>query len=82
MRGEPGTRCRLYYDCGVPGPVEGDFIRTTAGSCYLIERARRSRTRPERVHLDVIRLDRDAVDEGQDGVWPLHWYPRRRKARA
>lgn len=78
----PGTKARLYYDCGLHRePVVGDMVATPAGSCYLIDGVRRSRRRPERVYLDVTRLERDACEIGDEGVWPLFWYERKRAIR-
>lgn len=74
---EPGTRCRLYYDCGADQSiVAGDMIATPAGSCYLVVDARRSPSRPERMNLVCERLPKDACQIGDEGVWPLYWYPR------
>lgn len=77
MSREPGSRCRLYYDCGVDGEVvAGDLVATPAGSCYLVIDARRSPSRPQRMNLLVERLPRDSARIGEEGVWPLYWYPR------
>lgn len=51
-------------------PSEGDFLRTAAGSCYQIAEVRR--TRPGSKALAVLRcvkLERDAVADGEPGVW-------------
>lgn len=67
----PGTRCKLWVKrWDGPGPEEGDFLRTPAGSCYQIERIS-GRT------LHCVRLGRDAVALGEPGVWLWHWGPRR-----
>lgn len=76
MTGEPGTTCRLTYDCGTEAPDAGDFIRTAAGTCYQILDVRQSPSRRGRVYLDVVRLGRDAVEPGAPGVWPLYWHRR------
>jgi hypothetical protein len=78
MRGVAGTTCGLSLDCS-PGerPDAGDFVRTVpAGSCYRIDAARESRATPRRFYLTCTRLERDAVQLGEPGVWPLHWYRR------
>lgn len=78
----PGTRARLtcYRWDGPPffGPeIEGDFIRTTAGSCYRIDEARRSRPGSRRVGVLVCtRLERDAVSPGEPGVHLWEWAKR------
>jgi hypothetical protein len=75
----PGSSCSLYVD--TPAEiVEGDLIRTRAGSCYVVDRARRSPSRPGRWLLRVTRLERDSVQAGDPGVTTLRWYPRRRRA--
>lgn len=76
VRGVPGTTCTLSYDCADGEPVPGDFVRTDAGSCYRIDAVRPSPTRPGRFYLSVMRLEHDAVQPQQDGVWPLRWYRR------
>jgi hypothetical protein len=66
----------LYWEG--PLPVEGDFLRTPRGSCYLIEGVRR--TRPgSRSHavFTVAKLDRDAVSDGAPGVHRWTFAPRR-----
>lgn len=73
-RGIPGTPARIAYDLdGSTPPVEGDTLRTAAGTCYLIDEVRPSPTR-DRVYLRCTRLDRDAVAEGDPGVHPLYWH--------
>lgn len=77
----PGSICTLSYDYEGPTPPEaGDFVLTRAGSSYRIDTVRRSPTRPGRVYLGVTRLERNAVAEGDPGVWMLYWYRRRRTA--
>lgn len=81
MSAAAGTTCRLYYDCGPRAmPHEGDFIRTPTGTCYQVLEARRSPSRPNRVNLKVMRLEKGAVEFGEPGVWPLYWHPRGRAA--
>lgn len=63
----PGTTCELRMDWWEGAqPVEGDFLRTGAGSCYRIDRIA-GRT------LHCTRLERDAVALGEPGVWRWSW---------
>jgi hypothetical protein len=56
-------------------PVEGDFIRTTAGSCYLIDALKI--TRDGRLYwLRCTKLEHDAVAEDAEGVHLWGWSPR------
>jgi hypothetical protein len=77
---EPGTTTKLYCETDDPSgtwpPAVGDLVATPAGAAYRIDEARRSPTKPERVYLQVTRLDRHACAIGDPGVWPLHWHPR------
>lgn len=76
MKAEAGTSCTLtiaWWDGD--RPVEGDFLRTAAGSCYRIDEAHAHR-------FVCTRLDRDAVQLGGPGVWAWTWKPRRRKTTA
>jgi hypothetical protein len=72
-----GTLCtlRMYAWEGSP-PVEGDLLRTRAGSCYRIEEVKPSRSPNVLYSLRVMRLGKDAVQFGQDGVRELYWLPR------
>lgn len=77
MRGVPGTVCRLSYDCGDDRPEPGDFVRTVPrGSCYRIDHVKASPRLRGRFYLSCTRLDVDAVQLGEPGVWPLYWYRR------
>lgn len=76
MRGVAGTTCTLSYDCEDGTPASGDFVLTSAGSCYRIDEVRPSARRASRFYLNVTRLEPDAVQPGEPGVWPLHWYRR------
>lgn len=73
MRGVPGTTCELrcnHWDGGDPTDV--DFLRTDAGSCYLVDEFVPSR--PGSASLGVFRctrLERDAVSFADPGV--AHW---------
>lgn len=79
MRGRTGTVCDLTYDSAAM-VVEGDFIRTRAGSCYRVLSAYRSAGRGV-WKLHVVRLDREAVQEGDEGVHLLVWWSRRKVVR-
>lgn len=52
--------------------VEGDFLRTRTGRCYRIDRVEGRR-------LVCTVLEKDAVREGEPGVWEWAWSPRRRR---
>jgi hypothetical protein len=73
----PYTPVRLFYDGRVVEP--GEFLRTPAGSVYLIEQVRPSPSRPQRRYLDCLRWPPDKVPEDAT-VHPLHWYPRKKRA--
>lgn len=78
---EPGTTCGIgpYTwhggDLAEP-PGVGDFLRTRAGSCYRIDSARTVGGDRHRFMFRVTRLERDAVQPGQPGVFDLYWNPR------
>lgn len=78
MRGVAGTPCVMSvgrWD-GPPWPEPGDFLRTRVGSCYRIDRVTPGRTK--RVgRLFCTRLEKDAVAEGEEGVFMWAWNPRR-----
>lgn len=83
MRGAPGTTCTLrVVAAGPPWPDDlaemvGDFLRTEPGSCYRIDSFRPAREGSATVgSFGCTRLDRDAVQLGDPGVWPLYWAPR------
>jgi hypothetical protein len=85
---EVGDTSRFHYDYADVGPdqlaripVAGDFLRSPAGSCYLIEDVRPSPTIRGRAYLTVTKLERDAVQFGEPGVWPIHWHKRERRRR-
>ncbi|MBK5004132.1 hypothetical protein [Pseudomonas sp. S32] len=70
----PYTPCKLHVD-GADGIAVGDYITTAAGSAYLVQTLRVSRTRPERKHMDCLRwpiaeLPPDAR------CYQLTWYKR------
>lgn len=82
MSSEVGTRCALRaYVWHGPPPEIGDFLRTDAGSCYLIEDV--TPTRPgsrSRYVLTCTRLERGAVELEGPGVWRWEFYSRERSA--
>lgn len=59
-----------------PLPVEGDFLLTRAGSCYRIDRVVEGRVKPVS-RLECTRLEKNAVAEGEPGVFMWGWWPRR-----
>lgn len=66
-----GSPCTLRaYRWDGPDPVEGDFLRTAAGSCYRIDSAKRAGPRAVRTLwvLRCTRLGKDAVQFGEPGV--------------
>jgi hypothetical protein len=51
-------------------PDEGDFLRTPAGSCYRIDEVRPTRPGSKAIAMFVCtRLEREAVEFDQEGVW-------------
>lgn len=78
-RQPPYTPCKLYYD-GVAAVAVGHYLRTPAGSAYLVQGVRRDRKRPRRVHLNCVRWPVGEIPTTAT-VHPLHWY-RRQKRRA
>ena len=77
QQGPPYTPCKLFYD-GLERLGVGDYLKTPAGSAYLIERVRINRNRPYRQHLECVRWP--AAEIPADArVFPLHWYPRNRR---
>lgn len=75
-----GTQCKLsmrFAFARTRRPVEGDFWRSEAGSCYLIEAVRPSPSDPFKVNYTVTRLGKNAVEEGAEGVWIFQWNRRR-----
>lgn len=70
----PYTPCKLYMD-GAEGIAVGDYITTAAGSAYLVQTLRVSRTRPERKHMDCLRWP--LADVPADARrFQLTWYRR------
>lgn len=70
------TPTKLYYDGRPVKP--GEFLRSSGGSVYLIERVRPSPSRPRRRYLDVLRYDPVQVP-ATAMVHRLFWYPRGRR---
>lgn len=70
------TTLRMNHWEGDP-PVEGDFLRTRAGTCYQINEIHPSRSPRIIYRLRVTRLGKDAVQFGDPGVTMLVWGPRR-----
>lgn len=78
----PGTTCKLTIDFGAEYsgklPVDGDLLRSRTGKCYLLNEVRESPSIAGRVNVRCTRLDVDAVQDGEPGVWPIEWHPRKR----
>jgi hypothetical protein len=74
MSKAPYTPCKLYVD-GAEGIAVGDFITTAAGSAYLVQALRVSRTRPERKHMHCLRWPIPEVP-ADARRFQLTWYKR------
>lgn len=74
---QPYTPCKLFYD-GARELRIGDYLKTPAGSAYLVQKIRQNRNRPYRRHLECVRWPAAEIP-GDARVHPLHWYPRTRK---
>lgn len=76
MKGRaPYTECGLYVD-GIPELTVGDYLRTPAGSGYLVTEVRQNSRRANRRHLRCVRWPvADIPDDAT--VFELHWYPRK-----
>jgi hypothetical protein len=60
---------------GAEGIAVGDYITTAAGSAYLVQTLRVSRTRPERKHMNCLRWP--LADVPADARrFQLTWYRR------
>lgn len=70
------TPCKLFYD-GRHVEV-GEYLKTPAGSVYLIQSVRQSPSRAYRRNLTCVRWPPDEIPEGAT-VHPLHWYKRTKK---
>lgn len=75
--GVPYTPCKLFYD-GWTLLKPGWYLKTPAGSAYLIERVRINRNRPYRQHLECVRWPLAEIPKHAK-VRMLHWYPRVKK---
>jgi hypothetical protein len=71
----PYTPCKLYYD-GARDLQAGDYLRTPAGSAYLVQSIRQNGRRPHRKHLGCLRWPAAEIPTGSR-VHPLYWYPRK-----
>lgn len=74
MARTPYTPCKLFID-GAPSLAVGDYLKTPAGSAYLVQALRQNRNRPERRHLQCLRWPLDAIPKAA-AVHMLHWYRR------
>jgi hypothetical protein len=73
-------RCE-WWDGPLPEP--GDFLRTEAGSCYLIDDWRPARPGSQSLGTFVcVRLERDAVAASQEGVYEWAFARRERGRRS
>lgn len=77
MRGQPYTTCKIYYD-GDAALEPGHYLRTPAGSVYLIHAVRQDRKRAYRRHLVCLRWPPAEIPAGAS-VHPMYWYPRQRR---
>lgn len=73
-RRSPYTPCKLYID-GADGLGAGDYIVTSGGSAYLVQGARPSPSKPERVYLDCLRWPPDKIP-ADARRYQLNWYRR------
>ncbi|MBJ2290737.1 hypothetical protein JFT44_12405 [Pseudomonas sp. MF5691] len=73
-RKQPYTPCKLYVD-GAEGIQVGDYITTAAGSAYLVQTLRVSRTKPERKHMDCLRWSMAQIPDDAR-CYQLTWYAR------
>ncbi|MCM8743611.1 hypothetical protein [Pseudomonas koreensis] len=74
MPKQPYTACKLYVD-GADGIDVGDYIVTSGGSAYLVQTARRSPKRPERVHMQCLRWPIDLIPV-EAKRYQMTWYSR------
>jgi hypothetical protein len=78
MRRKPAyTPCKLFYD-GAIDLEPGHFLKTPAGSCYLVQEIRRDSKRDYRQHLKCLRWPVEEIPKDAK-VHALHWYPRVKK---
>lgn len=74
----PYTPCKLFID-GAPTLAAGDYLRTRAGSAYLVQAVRQNRNRPQRRHLQCLRWPLKEVPPAAT-IHMLFWYPRKARA--
>jgi hypothetical protein len=74
---QPYTPVKLSYDGRKVQP--GEFLRTPAGSVYMIQAVTPSPSRPQRRYLSCLRWPADEIPEGAT-VHPLYWYARTKKS--
>lgn len=77
MARQPYTECSIYID-GIPQLEVGDYLRTPAGSGYLVQLVRQNKRRPYRRHLRCLRWPVAEIPADAK-VYDLHWYPRSKK---
>jgi hypothetical protein len=73
-RRQPFTPCKLYID-GAEGLGAGDFIVTSGGSAYMVQKTRGSPSKPERLYLDCLRWPREQIPDDAR-CYQLNWYKR------
>lgn len=73
-RREPFTPCKLYID-GASDLSAGDYIITSGGSAYLVQRTRPSPSRPDRLYLDCLRWPPEQIP-ADAMCYRLNWYRR------
>jgi hypothetical protein len=67
----------LFYD-GMQTIEVGDYLKTPAGSAYLIQSIRQNRNRAYRRHLQCVRWPADEIP-ARATVHRLYWYARTKK---
>ena len=78
LRSSPYSACKLYYD-GAVDLVVGNYLLTPGGSAYLVQSIRQNRNRAYRKHLSCLRWPKAEIPS-EATVYPLHWYPRTKRA--
>lgn len=73
----PYTPCKLYYD-GACNLKVGHYLKTPAGSAYLVQEIRQNKRRAYRKHLQCLRWPVAEIPK-RAKVHPLFWYPRTKK---
>ncbi len=77
MRKALFTPVKLYTD-GFRGLAPGDYITTSAGSAYLVQKVRQSPTRAERRYLACVRWPIEEIP-ADARRFEIHWYARARR---